>query len=136
MDVVAGAALRVSRASTTIELGDGQSFAIAGLLQNDFDNAITKVPGLGDIPVLGVLFRSAKYAKKQTELVILVTTRLVKPISPSQAALPTEKYIPPTDTELFLMGQSEGSAVPVKKGMALPQAANGGLAGAHGHIIK
>lgn len=97
------------RASTTIELGDGQSFAIAGLLQENINDSVARYPILGDIPVLGALFRSRSFQKRETELVIVVTPRLVKPVSgPEQLALPTDYYIEPNDFEIYLGGALEG----------------------------
>lgn len=102
--------LSTRRAKTTIELRDGQAFAIAGLLQEDYQNAITGLPWLSDIPILGALFRSTGFQRNETELVILVTPRLVKP-APSMADLstPIDRLVLPTDAELFLFGQTEGS---------------------------
>ena len=74
--------LIVRRASTTVELRDGQSFVIGGLLQSDGQNAISQLPWLGDVPVLGALFRSASYQKNETDLAIIVTPRLVRPARP------------------------------------------------------
>jgi pilus assembly protein CpaC len=97
------------RAATTVELADGQSFAIAGLLQENIDDSISKFPILGEIPILGVLFRSRSFQKRETELVIVVTPRLVKPVSgPDQLALPTDYYIEPNDFEIYLGGALEG----------------------------
>jgi pilus assembly protein CpaC len=85
-------ALTVRRAETTIELGSGQSFMIAGLLSNSAQNTIERAPGVGDLPVLGALFRSTTFQKGQTELVIVVTPYLVRPVDDSQIALPTDGY--------------------------------------------
>jgi pilus assembly protein CpaC len=101
-------ALTVRRASTVIELADGQGFAIAGLLNESVRETISKLPGLGDIPILGALFRSSQFQKNETELVILVTPRLVKPIDPTTQALPTDQFIEPSDAEFYLLGQVEG----------------------------
>ena len=100
-------ALATRRAETTIELGSGQSFMIAGLLRNDHDNQIEKAPGLGDLPVLGALFRSNGFRRQETELVIVVTPYLVKPVDANQIALPTDGYKTPTDVERVLLGQLE-----------------------------
>ncbi|GMG82934.1 type II and III secretion system protein family protein [Paralimibaculum aggregatum] len=95
------------RVTTTIELRDGQSFAIAGLFQEDFSDAIDQVPFLGDIPILGTLFRSAQFQKRQTELVIMVTVNLVTPVdNEDELALPTDRFGVPTEFELFLMGNA------------------------------
>ena len=102
---IAGAfvpALTSRRANTTVELGDGQSFAIAGLLSETTSETLSKFPGLGDIPVLGQLFSSKSYQSNETELVILVTPRLVKPMVAGQQTLPTDSYLKPTDAEFFL----------------------------------
>jgi pilus assembly protein CpaC len=98
-------ALTTRRAETTVELGSGQSFMIAGLLRNSNTNNITKAPFLGDLPILGALFRSTKYRRAETELVIVVTPYLVRPVS-NQIALPTDGYRAPTSGQLVLEGQS------------------------------
>ena len=90
--------------STTVEMRDGESFAIAGLLQDDFRNANGQVPWLGDVPILGALFRSADYQRSQTELVIIVTPHLVTPVNGEALALPTDRIRIPTERELFLFG--------------------------------
>ena len=95
--------------STTVEMRDGQSFAIAGLLQDDFTNLSTQVPWIGDVPVLGALFRSADYQRSQSELVIIVTPHLVTPVSGEALALPTDRVRIPTERELFLFGKVAGS---------------------------
>ena len=91
-------ALTTRRAETTVELGSGQSFMIAGLLRNTNTNNIDKAPFLGDIPILGALFRSTSYRRQETELVIIVTPYLVRPVS-GQLAAPTDGYRAPTDTQ-------------------------------------
>lgn len=88
-------ALTVRRAETTIELGSGQSFMIAGLMSNSSQSAIDKAPGLGDVPILGNLFRSTQFRKGQTELVIVVTPYLVKPVNDGDIALPTDGLVLP-----------------------------------------
>jgi pilus assembly protein CpaC len=96
--------------STTVEMRDGQSFAIAGLLQDDFRNLNTQVPWLGDVPILGALFRSADYQRSQTELVIIITPHLVTPVSGEALALPTDRVRIPTERDLFLFGEVAKSA--------------------------
>lgn len=91
--------------STTVEMRDGESFAIAGLLQDDFRDLNGQVPWLGDIPVLGTLFRSAEYQRAQSELVIIVTPHLVTPTRGEALALPTDRVRLPTERELFLFGK-------------------------------
>jgi pilus assembly protein CpaC len=100
--------LRTRTASTTVEMRDGESFAIAGLLQDDFRDSIGQVPWLGDIPVLGALFRSASYQREQSELVIIVTAHLVSPTRGEAFALPTDRIRIPTENELFLFGLTAG----------------------------
>ncbi|MBV9884190.1 MAG: type II and III secretion system protein family protein [Sphingomonadaceae bacterium] len=98
--------LTVRRAETTVELGSGQSFMIAGLLQNNNSNSINRAPFLGNIPILGALFRSTRYQREETELVIVVTPYLVRPVSnPNQIALPTDGYRNPDEAQRLLIGQ-------------------------------
>jgi len=97
--------IRTRRASTTLELRDGESFAIAGLLQNDFRTNISQMPLLGSIPILGALFRSTKFQKGETELLIVVTPHLVAPLKPGQVRLPTDRVKDPDEASTFLLGQ-------------------------------
>ncbi|WP_149588230.1 type II and III secretion system protein family protein [Tabrizicola flagellatus] len=90
--------------STTVEMRDGESFAIAGLLQDDFRDLNTQLPWIGDVPILGALFRSSEYQRAQTELVIIVTPHLVSPVAGAALALPTDRVRIPTERELFLFG--------------------------------
>ncbi len=100
--------LIVRRASTTVELRDGQSFVIGGLLQSIGQNAISQLPWLGDVPVLGALFRSASYQKNETDLAIIVTPRLVRPARPGDVIkTPLDSSLPVNDVDLFLMGKTE-----------------------------
>ena len=100
--------LIVRRASTTVELRDGQSFVIGGLLQSVGQNAISQLPWLGDVPVLGALFRSASYQKNETDLAIIVTPRLVRPARPGDVIkTPLDTSVPVNDVDLFLMGKTE-----------------------------
>ncbi len=91
--------------STTIELRDGESFAIAGLIQDDFADLSNQVPWLGDVPVLGTLFRSAQYQREQSELVIIITAHLVTPTRGETLALPTDRVKPPSEFDLFINGR-------------------------------
>ena len=101
------------RATTTVELRDGQAFAIAGLLQESFEDSVQQVPWLGDIPILGTLFRSVNYQRGQTELVIFVSVHLVTPVdNEADLALPTDRVLLPSEADLFLFGKSTGEAVP------------------------
>jgi pilus assembly protein CpaC len=99
----------VRRAKTTVELRDGQSFAIAGLLQDSFRDNASQIPWVGDIPVLGTLFRSTDFQSAQTELVIIVTVHLVSPTSGDALGMPTDRIRAPSEAELFLLGRTEGS---------------------------
>jgi pilus assembly protein CpaC len=98
-------ALTTRRAETTVELGSGQSFMIGGLLQNHNSNSVNKAPFLGDLPILGTLFRSTSFQRDETELVIIVTPYLVRPSS-APLALPTNGYRAPTDPQQLLLGQT------------------------------
>lgn len=93
---------------TTVEMRDGQSFSIAGLLQDDFTDSVAQVPLLGDLPVLGALFRSTQFRREQTELVILITPYLVSPTDGELLSLPTDRVRIPNERELFLLGQTVG----------------------------
>lgn len=95
------------RVSTTVQLRDGQSFAIAGLIKNNVTETVRRFPILGNIPILGVLFRSSEFQNDKTELLFVVTPRLVKPL-PADYKLPTDSFIAPTGTEFFLGGKLEG----------------------------
>jgi pilus assembly protein CpaC len=98
------------RSSTAIELGDGQSFAIAGLLRDSVKESVEKFPLLGDIPVLGALFRSSQYRREETELVMIVTPHLVKPLPPGPQPLPTDSFVEPNDFEFYLLGALEAQS--------------------------
>ena len=100
-------ALTTRRAETTVELGSGQSFMIGGLMRNSNNNTVEKAPWLGDLPILGALFRSTSFRRNESELVIVVTPYLVKPVSASRIALPTDGYRAPTTGERILLDQRE-----------------------------
>ncbi|MDR3566497.1 MAG: type II and III secretion system protein family protein [Syntrophobacteraceae bacterium] len=118
---------------TVLELGDGQSFAIAGLLQDNITETIAKFPGLGNLPVLGPLFRSSKFQRNQTELIVIVTPHLVKPLNMQNQPLPTDHYTEPSDTDFFLKGLLQGcqSATPPP----ICQPGDQGLDGQFGHAL-
>lgn len=97
----------VRRVSTTVQLHDGQSFAIAGLIKNNVTESIRRFPVLGNIPILGALFRSSSFQNEKTELLFVVTPRLVKPLPPNYA-LPTDNFNVPSKAEFFLNGELEG----------------------------
>jgi len=116
--------------STTVEMRDGESFAIAGLLQDDFTDLNGQVPWLGDIPVLGALFRSAEYQRNQSELVIIVTPHLVTPTRGEALALPTDRVRIPTEKELFLFGQVAGQKGPAG------EVARQDFSGSYGYVME
>ncbi len=139
--------LTIRRADTTVELRNGQSFAIAGLLQNTETNRKSQVPWLGDIPVLGALFRSSRFKNNETELVIIVTPRLVQPVSDiSQLSTPLDHVYSPGEAEFFLGGQMGGITTNQNnaphnrsKSLATKPAktkASGGLSARYGHVIN
>ena len=97
------------RAETTVQLNDGQSFMIAGMIQNTSTATIKRFPGLGDIPILGALFRSTEFQADKTELMFVITPRLVKPLQPNYA-LPTDMHVDPNVGDMLLRGKLEGSA--------------------------
>jgi pilus assembly protein CpaC len=98
---------------TTVELADGQTFTIAGLLNDQVTSTANTTPVLGDLPVLGSLFRSVEYQRNQTELVVMVTPRLVEPLNPNQVtAGPGEHWRYPTEADLFLARDLGGEAEP------------------------
>ncbi len=122
-------AFKVRRARTTVEMRDGQSFAIAGLLQDDFTDSSSQVPWLGDVPILGALFRSAEFQREQTELVIIITPHLVTPTTGDALALPTDRIRIPTEAELFLNGNLEGPA-------AFSDISSGSSDGSAGYVME
>jgi pilus assembly protein CpaC len=95
-------------AGATVELADGQTMGIAGLINEDLREVVNKFPGLGSIPVLGNLFRSQEFIKGESELLILVTPHLARPMPKNQIMLPTDDFVEPNDKEFYLMGRLEG----------------------------
>ncbi|EPX87574.1 Flp pilus assembly protein, secretin CpaC [Rubellimicrobium thermophilum DSM 16684] len=126
-------AFRTRQTSTTVELRDGESFAIAGLLQDDFRTLNGQVPWLGDVPVLGALFRSAEYQRQQTELVIIITAHLVTPTRGEALALPTDRVRPPTERDLFLFGRVAASGAPSTGAAA--EVARQDFSGPYGYVL-
>jgi pilus assembly protein CpaC len=115
-------ALTVRRAETTVELGSGQSFAIAGLLQKTSSDSSNALPGAGEIPVIGALFKSTNFQRGESELVIIVTPYLVKPASsPAALQLPTDGFRPATDLDRILLGRqiAQPSGAPLDAGFIL-----------------
>ena len=121
------------RASTSVELQDGQSFAIAGLLSDRVNSAVEKYPLLGDIPVLGTLFRSVQFQRNETELVMIVTPRVVKPLPAGQLHLPTDAYVAPNDFELYMLGALESQRASAPATQA--DGGSAGLIGPAGHRL-
>ncbi|HQY43088.1 MAG TPA: type II and III secretion system protein family protein [Paracoccaceae bacterium] len=117
---------------TTVEMRDGESFAIAGLLQDEFRDLNGQVPWLGDIPVLGALFRSADYIRNQSELVIIITPHLVSPTRGEVLALPTDRVKPPSEAQLFLFGQTAAGAT---SGPAA-EVAKQDYSGSYGYVME
>ncbi|MDJ0612243.1 MAG: type II and III secretion system protein family protein [Rhizobiaceae bacterium] len=125
-------ALVTRKAQTTLELRDGQSFVLGGLLQKTNSTSKRQVPWLSDVPILGALFRSASYQKNETDLVIIVTPRLVKPLTPGQVpATPLDATAPANDIDLFVNGDTEVSRAHLRK---LAEARSGTLKS--GHVIE
>jgi pilus assembly protein CpaC len=118
-------------ARTTIELRDGQSFAIAGLLSSINSRDIEQLPWIGSVPVIGALFRSASYRQQETDLVVIVTPHLVAPSVPGQhLATPLDNYIPTNDVDFFLMGEMEQ-----KKVFRDYITSGGDIQGPYGHML-
>jgi pilus assembly protein CpaC len=131
--------LTTRRARTTVELRNGQGFAIAGLLRDDFEDTVRQYPILGDIPVLGQLFRSNGYQLDQSELVVIVTPYLVQPARPTALITPHELFQAPSDAELFLQGREFGERAgydPSNSADTLGRRAAAGIVGPHGYILR
>lgn len=126
--------LAVNRAETTVEMPSGGSLVIAGLLQDDITDTIEGVPGLKDIPILGALFRSTRFQKKETELVISVTPYLIRPISQSDITLPTDGFAPASDFDRYLLGRLHKVYAKNKPSASLNDTS--GLLGPVGYIME
>jgi pilus assembly protein CpaC len=114
-------ALTVRRAETTIELGSGQSFAMAGLLMDSSTQSVNALPGIGELPILGALFRSDAFQRNETELVIIVTPYITRPVNdPSSLRLPTDGFHPPSDLERLLLLRQVGGSSPNRIAQRLP----------------
>nr|WP_281502189.1 type II and III secretion system protein family protein [Alcanivorax sp. S6407] len=135
------------RTGTTVEMADGQAFAVAGLIQNDSNNVINQVPVLGSIPVLGALFRSSEYRRRESELVVIVTPRLVTPKLMDDYAMPTDVFIPPTDLDQYLLGflehrpwtnrhKEEDEQEKQATNTLAAAGPDGGLQGSYGHQLR
>ncbi len=127
-------AFKTRKAATTVEMRDGQSMSIAGLLTDDFTDLNSQVPWLGDVPILGALFRSSEYRREQSELVVIITPHLVTPVDGDSLTLPTDRIKIPNEKELFLLGNVAGK----RKGR---KAASGSVAsqdfsGSYGYVME
>ncbi|GGX49167.1 general secretion pathway protein [Tateyamaria omphalii] len=120
--------------ATTVELRDGESFAIAGLLEDNFIDNNNQLPWLGDVPVLGALFRSASYQRSQSELVIIITAHLVSPVRGDALALPTDRIKPPSERDLFLFGRTAAGTRAPKQGGA-GEVAKQDFSGSYGYVL-
>jgi pilus assembly protein CpaC len=136
--------LKVRRAKTMLELRDGESLAFAGLIQTDFTDTVRAIPLLGKIPIIGALFRSAEFNRRETELVIIVTPRIVRPVAGATLARPTDRVLEPSDVDLFVNGRAE-RRVPMRAGAVAPATVPGpsasavkpgGVDGDFGHIVR
>lgn len=119
--------------STTVEMRDGESFAIAGLIEDQFMDNASQLPWLGDVPVLGALFRSADYQRRQTELVIIITAHLVTPTRGEALILPTDRIKPPRENDLFLFGRLSSNDRPTKG--AASEVAKQDFSGSYGYVM-
>ena len=133
--------LQTRRAKSVIELRDGESFALAGLIRKDFQDTIRQVPLLGSIPIIGSLFRSTGFQREETELVIIVTPRLVAPVKAGTLKAPTDRAGPPTPADLFLNGRTDTGvpgfgAQPVPPAPPPPPPPTGGAGGAASAAAK
>jgi pilus assembly protein CpaC len=139
-------AITTRRVSTVVELGDGQTFAIAGLLGDKFVENVRRYPLLADIPIIGALFKTSSFEKNEKELIVLVTPHLVRPLDKAKQTLPTDQYVEPNDIEFYLFGRLEGIVKPsfptpnshdlpsLSTSNSLDQHKKGGLEGKFGHL--
>jgi len=119
--------------STTVEMRDGESFAIAGLIEDEFLDNASQLPWLGDVPVLGTLFRSSDYQRSQTELVIIITAHLVTPTRGEALTLPTDRIKPPSEKDLFLFGKVSETDRPQTQ--AASEVAKQDFSGSYGYVM-
>ncbi len=117
-------AISTRRVDTTVQLNDGQSFAIAGLIKNNVTESISRFPGLGDLPIVGALFRSTEFQNDKTELIFVITPRLVKPLT-GTVTLPTDNHVVPTAADALFKGKAEGAANPERASDGSNKKSNG-----------
>ena len=106
------------RASTTVQMNDGESFAIGGLISNNVTGALKAIPGIGEVPILGALFRSTSFQQDRSELVFIITAHLVKPQPPSNYQMPTDSFTQPIEADVYATGNMEGRGAAHKGGAA------------------
>ena len=126
--------LRTRRAETTVDLASGQSFAIAGLMQNSSSQNASRMPALGTMPIVGALFRSNAFQRGQTELVIIVTPIIVNPTTGRRVATPIDTFVPPNDFEQILLGRFQGKPVQINR--VQNSLGNRRLVGQSGFVFK
>jgi pilus assembly protein CpaC len=114
--------LQTRRAKTVVEMRDGESFALAGLIRKDFQDTVRQVPLLGSIPIIGTLFRSTGFQHEETELVIIVTPRLVAPVRAGTLKVPTDRVGPPNEADLLLNGRTDTGVPPAARPFVTPLA--------------
>ena len=140
LDSITVPALEIRRAETTVELASGQSFAIAGLFQNNGSNQISQIPWLGDIPILGALFRSTNFQRNESELVIIVTPYIVQPAAQTtDLLLPTKGVVFASDIEQILLGRltsSNGKSATMQKDVTETPRETPHLNGAAGFMLE
>ena len=128
-------------ASSTLELADGQTIGIAGLLSENVRDSVAEMPGFSDIPILGQMFNSQEYISGETELVILVTPRLAKPIDRNRVTLPTDSFVEPNDFEYYLLGRgaylepADASKPKAERSAPMVDYSKGGTEGTFGHSL-
>ena len=123
------------RVSTVVELADGQSFAIAGLLNDRLIENIRKYPFIGEIPIIGNLFKTSNFEKQERELIVIVTPHLVRPLDKAKQTLPTDQFFEPNDIEFYLFGKLEATKLPsFLSSKSVDQNKKGGLEGKFGHL--
>ncbi len=114
--------LQTRRAKTVLEIRDGESFAMAGLIRKDFQDTIRQVPLLGSIPIIGSLFRSTGFQHEETELVIIVTPHLVRPVPAGALKAPTDRVGPPNEADLLINGRTDTGVPPAARPFVTPTA--------------
>ena len=112
--------LQTRRAKTVVEIRDGEIFALAGLIRKDFQDTVRQVPLLGSLPIIGALFRSTGFQHEETELVIIVTPQLVRPVPAGALKAPTDRVGPPNEADLLLNGRTDTGVPPAARPFVTP----------------